>query len=110
MERGIREIRTILEWEKDVFASPILAVVLFYSQSCGPSVAQIADLEMLQEEYSGRAIFTRVDVDRMNSLASNYRVSIIPTMMFFRRGQKLHEMITKRGLDEIRQAIEAFNE
>jgi thioredoxin-disulfide reductase len=66
-------------------------VVDFFSHSCGPCI-QIAPLYAdLAQEYAGRAVFWKVDVNRNYETSSQASVRSMPTFQFFLNNQKFHE-------------------
>jgi len=66
-------------------------VVDFFSHSCGPCI-QIAPLYAeLAQEYAGRAVFWKVDVNRNQETSGRASVRSMPTFQFFLNGAKFHE-------------------
>ena len=49
----------------------------------GPVIQQLAD------QYAGRAVVGKVDVDAEGELAMRYGVMIIPTVIFFKDGKEI---------------------
>merc|ERR1711959_279577 len=66
-------------------------IVDFFSHSCGPCI-QIAPLYAdLAQEYAGRAVFWKVDVNRNHETSGQAGVRSMPTFQFFLNNQKYHE-------------------
>jgi len=63
----------------------------FFSHSCGPCI-QIAPLYAdLAQEYAGRAVFWKVDVNANQETSSRANVRSMPTFQFFLNNVKFHE-------------------
>ena len=62
-------------------------MVDFWATWCGPCRMVAPVIEQVAEEYEGRAIVGKVDVDECGDLAMRYGVMSIPTVMVFVNGQ-----------------------
>jgi thioredoxin 1 len=86
--------------------SPV--VVDFWAQWCAPCLAAGPILEELSKEYDGKIGFTKVNVDENGPLAVKYGIAAIPTMLIFKDGQPVQQILgykpkkdLKKVLDEI---------
>lgn len=78
-----------LEKHRDETGLPV--VVDYFSTSCGPCI-QIAPLfAELAQEYAGRAVFWKIDVNRNQESSSRAGVRSMPTFQFFLNNAKFHE-------------------
>lgn len=68
-------------------------MVDFWATWCGPCRMVAPVIEQVAEEYEGRAIVGKVDVDECGDLAMRYGVMSIPTVMVFVNGQPLAKQI-----------------
>jgi thioredoxin 1 len=70
-----------------------LMVVDFWAAWCGPCRMVAPIIEQLAKEYAGRVAFGKLNVDE-NPLTSNeFEVQSIPTMLIFRNGEAVDEII-----------------
>ena len=67
-------------------------VVDFWATWCGPCKRLIPVIEKLAEEYEGRVVIGKYNVDEENDLASANRIMSIRTRLFFKNGQKVKEL------------------
>lgn len=68
-------------------------MVDFWATWCGPCRMVAPVIERVAEEYEGRAIVGKVDVDECGDLAMRYGVMSIPTVMVFVNGQPVAKQI-----------------
>lgn len=68
-------------------------MVDFWATWCGPCRMVAPVIEQVAEEYEGRAIVGKVDVDECSDLAMRYGVMSIPTVMVFVNGQPVAKQI-----------------
>ena len=70
-----------------------LMVVDFWAAWCGPCRMVAPIIEQLAKEYAGRVAFGKLNVDE-NPLTSNeFEVQSIPTLLIFRNGEAVDEII-----------------
>ncbi len=70
---------------------PVL--VDFWAAWCGPCVAIAPAIEELAQEYQGKAIIAKLDVDNNPQTATAYRVMNIPTLLVFKNGQIVDKQV-----------------
>ena len=68
-------------------------MVDFWATWCGPCRMVAPVIEQVAEEYEGRAIVGKGDVDECGDLAMRYGVMSIPTVMVFVNGQPVAKQI-----------------
>lgn len=59
----------------------------FYATWCGPCKTQMPILEQLYNEVSDRVRIIKIDVDKNQSIAQQYQVRGVPTLMLFKKGK-----------------------
>ena len=83
----------------DVLIKEGLTLVDFYAEWCGPCKMMGPVLESLDDVN-----IIKVNVDDNEELSTEYRIMSIPTLMFFKDGEKKEEIVgfhSKEQLEEI---------
>ena len=78
---------TTAEFDAAVEAAP-LAMVDFWASWCGPCKMLSPLVEALAEQYDGKALVAKVNVDEEPDLAARFGVMSIPTVVFLKNGRE----------------------
>ena len=80
------------EFDSAVEAAP-LAVVDFWASWCGPCKMLSPVIESLAEQYDGKALVGKVNVDEEPDLAQRFGVMSIPTVVFLKSGEEFDRLV-----------------
>ena len=70
-----------------------LTVVDFWATWCGPCRMIAPILEQLVDEYDGKVTVAKLDVDANPRAAARFGVRSIPTLLFFKDGKLVDQVI-----------------
>jgi len=86
---------------KEVLQSTTPVLVDFWGEWCPPCRALAPILDELAAEYDGRVKIGKVNTEEQPSLAAEYGIKAIPTLLFFSQGQVADQVVgmhSKRDL------------
>ncbi|HDK17242.1 MAG TPA: thioredoxin [Nitrospirae bacterium] len=92
MSEGVTNV-TQDSWDAEVLQSPDLILVDFWAAWCGPCKMVAPMVEELAREYEGKARFVKLNTDENPDLASRYKIRGIPTLMFFKKGEIVEQIV-----------------
>ena len=83
-------------------------VVDLWATWCGPCKALAATISELANDYDGKIVVGKCDVEANDDIAIDYGVRNIPTILFFKGGELVDKFVgsaSKAGLDEKFKAL-----
>jgi len=73
----------------------------FWAVWCGPCRMVAPTIDKLAEDYKGRAVVGKVNVDEESDLAEQFRVMSIPTLYVLKNGQVVERLVGARPYNEL---------
>lgn len=107
MAEGILEVTTDT-WEKEVLNSGGLVMIDFWAVWCGPCRMIAPTVEELAKEYAGKVKVVKLNTDENPEIAARYKVMGIPTLMFFKSGQKMDQIVGAVPKAQLKSKLEAL--
>lgn len=83
-----------------------VVVVDAYTEWCGPCKMLAPVIDELAREFSGKAVFGKLDVDSNPLTAAAYGIMSIPTILFFKSGELVDTAIGFGGKEMLKKKIE----
>ncbi len=80
-------------FEEVVLKSDKLVIIDFWAEWCGPCRMVDPIIEEISEEYDGKVLVTKVDVDSNPGISSKLGIRNIPTVMFFKNGKMVDKQV-----------------
>lgn len=95
-------------FDAEVVQSKVPVVVDFYAPWCGPCKAMAPMLENLAQEYGGKAKFLKVNVDEAPGLANRFNIRGVPTLIFFKNGDRQNQLVGMASAEELKRQLEVL--
>ena len=92
MAEGIKEISDST-FEEEVLNSDKPVLVDFWAPWCGPCKAIAPVIDEISKDYEGRLKIVKCNVDDNPATPSNYGIRAIPTLILFKDGQKVEQIV-----------------
>jgi thioredoxin 1 len=86
-------------------ANPVL--VDFWATWCRPCQMVAPILEELTQEYSGKLTIAKLDVDQNQQTAQKFHVMSIPTMIIFKGGKPVSNIVGFKPKDQLKKELDA---
>ena len=83
-------------------------VVDLWATWCGPCRAIAPIIAQLAEQYDGKVVVGKCDVEENDDIAIEYRVSSIPTILFFKGGQLVDRLVGAVPKAKLEEKFEAL--
>jgi thioredoxin 1 len=90
-----------------VLKSTTPVLVDFWATWCKPCLMVAPILEELTKDYTGKLTIAKLDVDQNQQTAQKYHVMSIPTMIIFKEGKPVVNIVGFKPKDKLKQELDA---
>ena len=95
-------------FEETVLKSDKPVLVDFWAAWCGPCRMVGPIIDELSEEYAGKAVVGKVDIDSNQQYAAQFGVRNIPTVLVFKNGELVDRKVGVSSKNDYAQALDSL--
>lgn len=85
-----------------------VAVVDFWAEWCGPCRMIGPLIEQMAQEYDGKALIAKVDVDSNPEISLKYGVRSIPTVLYLKNGEVVDKQVGATSKQVLSSKLDAI--
>ena len=93
-------------WDKEVLNSDAPVLVDFWAEWCGPCRMMTPTIDAIAEAYAGRVKVGKLNVDENGATSMRYNVRGIPTLLLFKGGQVVEQVVGLADKDSLKKVID----
>jgi thioredoxin 1 len=102
------EAVTSATWEQEVLKASSLVLVDFWAVWCGPCRMVAPIVDEISKEYVGKLKVLKLNTDENPDVASKYKIMGIPTLMFFKDGKTVDQVVGAVPKSQLKSKVDSL--
>ncbi|HTZ18769.1 MAG TPA: thioredoxin [Dissulfurispiraceae bacterium] len=107
MAEGIVNL-TSATWDQEITEYKGVVMVDFWAVWCGPCRMIAPTIEELAKDYAGKLKVGKLNTDENADIASKFKIMGIPTIIFFKDGTKVDQIVGAVPKPQLKSKIDAL--
>jgi thioredoxin 1 len=99
---------TTANFKEEVLDSKHPVLVDFWAEWCGPCRMITPIIEELHEDFKNKAVIGKVNVDSESEISSEYGITSIPTLLFFKDGEIVDKHIGSASKSQLEEKLNSL--
>ncbi len=95
-------------FKKEVLENDIPVLVDFWAPWCGPCRTLGPIVEELAREFDGKIKVCKLNVDENQTIAGEYRITSIPTILLFKGGKVVDQIMGVQDKETLKSKLDAL--
>lgn len=95
-------------WQKEVLEEEGHVLVDFWASWCGPCMMIAPIIEEMAKEYAGKLKVVKLNTDENPDIASRYKIMGIPTLIFFKGGKIIDQIVGAAPKTQLKAKIDSL--
>ncbi len=110
MEKEAKKYITLTDdtFDQEVLRSSKPVLVDFWAPWCGPCQMMAPVIDQLAQEFDSQASIAKLNVDDHQQVAARYGIQSIPTVLIFRNGQLVDQLVGAVSKNSLAQRLSAL--
>ena len=96
-------------FDAEVLNSEVPVLVDFWAPWCGPCRMLAPVVEEIAREYEGKVRVAKINTDEHPTAASRFRISAIPTLLVFKGGKVVEQLVGVHSKSDIKKTLDSLS-